>query len=66
MPSALDLTLPTCLLMGAEGTGIDPELFKVLDHRVRIPQSDQVDSFNVSVAAGILLYEAMRQRGSFL
>ena len=66
VPSALDLTPPTCLLMGAEGSGIDPELFKVLDHRVRIPQSEQVDSFNVSVAAGILLYEAMRQRGSFL
>lgn len=66
VPSKLDLTVPVCILMGAEDTGIAPDLLKVLDHRVRIPQSHQVDSYNVSVAAGMLLYEAMRQRGSFL
>ncbi|MCF8238596.1 MAG: 23S rRNA (guanosine(2251)-2'-O)-methyltransferase RlmB [Saprospiraceae bacterium] len=65
VPAKLDLTIPVCLLMGAEGSGIDADLLKSLDHRVRIPQSVEVDSYNVSVAAGILLYEAMRQRGSF-
>lgn len=65
VPAVLDLTGPVCFLMGAEDTGIAPDLLNLLDSRVRIPQSPQVDSYNVSVAAGILLYEAMRQRGSF-
>lgn len=58
-----DLTLPTAILMGSEGEGVHPKLQKMSDAVVRIPQATDFDSFNVSVAAGIVLYEAMRQRG---
>lgn len=58
-----DFTLPTAILMGSEGEGVHPKLQKMSDVVVRIPQATDFDSFNVSVAAGIVLYEAMRQRG---
>jgi len=58
-----DFTLPTAILMGSEGEGVHPKLQKMSDAVVRIPQATDFDSFNVSVAAGIVLYEAMRQRG---
>lgn len=54
---------PLCLVMGSEDQGISERILKTLDERVRIPQTRKVDSYNVSVATGILLYEAMRQRG---
>ncbi|MBV6439942.1 MAG: 23S rRNA (guanosine(2251)-2'-O)-methyltransferase RlmB [Haliscomenobacteraceae bacterium CHB4] len=57
-----DLTLPTAILMGSEGEGVHPKLLKMADAVVRIPQATDFDSFNVSVATGIVLYEAMRQR----
>ncbi len=57
-----DLTLPTAILMGAEGEGVHPKLLKMADTVVKIPQATDFDSFNVSVAAGIVLYETMRQR----
>ncbi|MCO6485429.1 MAG: 23S rRNA (guanosine(2251)-2'-O)-methyltransferase RlmB [Saprospiraceae bacterium] len=65
LPMEAPLTDPVCLLLGAEGSGISDRILPLLDVRVRIPQSPRVDSFNVSVAAGILLYEVMRQRGSY-
>lgn len=58
-----DLTLPTAILMGSEGQGVHPKLVKMADAAVRIPQATDFDSYNVSVAAGIMLYEALRQRG---
>ena len=57
-----DLTVPTAILMGSEGEGVHPKLLKMADAVVKIPQATDFDSFNVSVAAGIVLYETMRQR----
>lgn len=58
----MDFTLPTAILLGAEDKGVHPKLLKMADQVTRIPQTTDFDSFNVSVAAGIVLYEAMRQR----
>ena len=58
-----DFNQPTAILMGSEGEGVHPKLLKMADVVVRIPQATDFDSFNVSVATGIVLYEAMRQRG---
>jgi 23S rRNA (guanosine2251-2'-O)-methyltransferase len=60
---AIDLTVPTALLLGSEGDGLHPKLIKMSDAVAIIPQATDFDSLNVSVAAGIVLYEAMRQRG---
>lgn len=57
-----DLRLPTALLMGSEGEGVHPKLQKMSDVVVKIPQATDFDSYNVSVAAGIVLYETLRQR----
>lgn len=57
-----DFRKPTALLMGSEGTGVHPKLLKMADVVAKIPQASAFDSFNVSVAAGIALYEVMRQR----
>ncbi|HEX2922386.1 MAG TPA: 23S rRNA (guanosine(2251)-2'-O)-methyltransferase RlmB [Bacteroidales bacterium] len=56
------LTGPVVLIMGSEDKGISRELISLADHIVRIPMSGNIDSLNVSVAAGIFLYEVMRQR----
>ncbi len=58
-----DYTVPVAILMGSEGEGVHPKLQKMSDAVVKIPQATDFDSFNVSVATGIVLYEAMRQRG---
>jgi 23S rRNA (guanosine2251-2'-O)-methyltransferase len=57
-----DFSVPTAILMGSEGEGVHPKLQKMADAVVKIPQATDFDSFNVSVAAGIVLYEALRQR----
>lgn len=59
-----DFSVPTAILMGAEGEGVHPKLQRMSDQVVKIPQATDFDSFNVSVAAGIALYEALRQRFS--
>ncbi len=59
---AADLTVPLVLVMGAEGTGLRQLTRKHCDLLVRLPQLGAVESLNVSVAAGMLLYEAVRQR----
>lgn len=59
----LDGTLPLAMVLGAEGSGIRPLVAKQADFRVIIPMAGHaVGSFNVSVAAGIALYEVARQR----
>jgi 23S rRNA (guanosine2251-2'-O)-methyltransferase len=58
----LDLTIPSCIIMGDEGRGVQPYLAKAADYFFKIPMATNFDSFNVSVAAGIILYEAMKQR----
>jgi 23S rRNA (guanosine2251-2'-O)-methyltransferase len=57
-----DLTAPTVIIMGSEENGISPEYMKKADRKVRIPLLNNISSFNVSVASGIILYEVMRQR----
>ena len=60
--SEADLKGPAVLIMGSEDKGISRELISVSDRRVRIPMKGEIGSLNVSVAAGILLYEIVRQR----
>jgi 23S rRNA (guanosine2251-2'-O)-methyltransferase len=62
MPWELDLRIPTALVLGAEGPGVSRALLQMSDQLFKIPQIGSTDSFNVSVSAGILLYESMRQR----
>ncbi|KAA3621384.1 MAG: 23S rRNA (guanosine(2251)-2'-O)-methyltransferase RlmB [Bacteroidetes bacterium] len=57
-----DLTEPVALIVGAEGEGISTGVERKADELFIIPQAGTTDSFNVSVATGIMLYEVMRQR----
>jgi len=61
----LPLDLPCCLMMGSEDKGLQPYLNKAADQLFTIPMSGSFDSLNVSVAAGIILYEAMKKRMGF-
>ena len=58
-----DLTLPVAIVMGAEDTGVAADHLRVSDELVRIPQFGTIQSLNVSVAAGVLIYDVIRQRG---
>lgn len=57
-----DLTQPMALMLGGEEKGIYPALLKAADQQVHIPMTGDFDSLNVSVATGMMLYEAMKQR----
>ena len=56
-----ELRLPLGLVLGAEDEGVSEEVLRRADHIVRIPQVGAIGSLNVSVAAGILIYEIVRQ-----
>lgn len=58
----VDFHQPTLLIMGNEETGISPELLKMSDVRAKLPIVGEVASLNVSVAAGVFMYEALEQR----
>ena len=58
----VDFRQPTLLIMGNEETGISPELLKMSDVRAKLPIVGEVASLNVSVAAGVFMYEALEQR----
>jgi len=57
-----DLTKPTAIIMGTEHSGVSEELFSSVDGEIYIPMFGMIQSFNVSVAAALLLGEASRQR----
>lgn len=59
---ALDYTQPTAFVVGAEGEGLRRLVRETCDRLVRIPMGGMVESLNVSVAAGVALFEAARQR----
>jgi len=58
----VDFTAPVAIVMGAEDTGISPEVLRLCDSRASIPVIGSIGSLNVSVAAGVMMYEAVRQR----
>jgi 23S rRNA (guanosine2251-2'-O)-methyltransferase len=60
----LDLAGPVALVFGAEGSGLRPLTARTCDELVRLPMHGAVESLNVSVAAGVCLYEAARQRSA--
>jgi 23S rRNA (guanosine2251-2'-O)-methyltransferase len=57
-----DYTAPTAIVMGSEDEGIRNELIRSADHLAKIPMFGEIESLNVSVSAGVILYEAIRQR----
>ena len=57
-----DFSVPAAIVMGSEDAGVAPEHLRICDELVRIPQSGTIQSLNVSVAAGVLIYEVVRQR----
>ncbi len=57
-----DYTGPVAIILGAEDKGISPEIMKLCDTRVLIPEFGHINSLNVSVAGGIMIYEVVRQR----
>lgn len=57
-----DYTVPTAIIMGSEESGISSDMIRISDHLAKIPMFGEIESLNVSVSAGILLYEAVRQK----
>ncbi len=60
----IDLTLPTALLIGNEGAGLDPTWLSLATGSITIPTPGPVESLNAAIAASLLLYETSRQRSS--
>jgi 23S rRNA (guanosine2251-2'-O)-methyltransferase len=59
---AIDFTEPCAIVMGGEEHGIYPAVMKICDEKFKIPMPGDFESLNVSVATGVILYEAVRQR----
>ncbi len=57
-----DYTSPCVVVMGSEESGISDDILKKCDHMIKIPVCGKIESLNVSVATGIVLYEALKQR----
>ncbi|MDR3127165.1 MAG: 23S rRNA (guanosine(2251)-2'-O)-methyltransferase RlmB [Tannerellaceae bacterium] len=60
--TAVSYTSPIALVLGGEDTGVSAENLRIADHIVRIPQHGVIGSLNVSAAAAVLIYEALRQK----
>jgi tRNA (guanosine-2'-O-)-methyltransferase len=61
-PAEVDFTRPTAILLGNENRGVSPEALALADGTIYIPMHGMVQSLNVTVTAGMILYEAQRQR----
>lgn len=57
-----DMNLPLAIVMGAEDVGVSPSILRISDAFIGIPQVGKIGSLNVSVATGIIIFEALRQR----
>lgn len=60
--TSVDYTVPTAIVLGGEDNGISTDVKNMCDRLVRIPEFGEINSLNVSVAGGILIYEVVRQR----
>lgn len=60
----MDLSQGIAFVMGSEGKGVSPAVLKSVDAQARLPMAGSIASLNVSVACGVFLYEALRQRSS--
>jgi len=60
----LDLTMPTALIMGSEEKGVSESLIRISDHTGKIPLFGKINSLNVSAAAAVAVFEAIRQRNA--
>lgn len=58
----VDYSVPTCIIMGAEDVGVSDDLIRIADKLAKIPMFGEIGSLNVSVSAGVVIYEAIRQR----
>lgn len=58
----IDFTVPTAIVLGSEDRGVSTDILNLCDNLVRIPEFGEINSLNVSVAGGIMIYEAVRQR----
>ncbi|MEO8112271.1 MAG: 23S rRNA (guanosine(2251)-2'-O)-methyltransferase RlmB [Ginsengibacter sp.] len=58
----LNFKEPSAIILGSEDKGIHPSLYKLCDHKFMIPMKNNFESLNVSVAAGMILYEILKQR----
>ncbi len=58
----IDFTKPCAIIMGSEGSGINPSVLKIVDEKAKLPIMGEIESLNVSVACGAFLYETVRQR----
>ncbi len=64
LAAAADLTGPIAIIMGSEENGVSQEYLKRCDEVVKLPMEGSISSYNVSVAAGMILYEIRRQRSN--
>ncbi len=58
----IDFTHPFAMIMGAEDKGISPQILRMVDSLVKVPMFGMIQSLNVSIAASLIMYEAVRQR----
>lgn len=59
----VDMTVPMAIVMGSEDKGIDEGILNIVNEQIKIPQKGQIESLNVSAAASVIIFEAVRQRG---
>lgn len=58
----VDFSKPCAIIMGSEDKGVTPSILKLVDEQAKLPMQGKIESLNVSVACGAVLYEAVRQR----